>query len=267
MAETHVTFLGTAAVLPGAGEDTACFLINGSILFDTGWYAALKMQAHGYDPLDVEWLIFTHCHHDHYMGLPALQFYRAMRTAYGPKRPPLKIAGPPSDLETVVRLSRDFLQAYRFPDVWPEPELYPLPPGETLETEAFRLETRRSVHGVEGICGRFTDRATGRVVAFSGDTGPNPSLVELAWRADLLIHEASMSPETPDEKAVVHSRASDAARVATEAEVARLSLVHLSPDHRQRSLEVAQSIFPAARLAAEGETIVLDEEGAGDRSA
>jgi ribonuclease Z len=254
---TRVTFLGTAAVLPGAGEDTACFLINGSILFDTAWYAALKMQSVGYSPLDVEWLIFTHCHHDHYMGLPALLFFRGMSRGWGRVRPPLKIIGPPSDLETVVRLSRDFLQTDRFPDVWPEPELFPLPPGESFETDAFRLETRRSLHGVEGSCGRFTDRTTGRVVAFSGDTGPNPSMVELAWRADLLIHEASLAPETPDERAVVHSRATDAARVAAEAEVARLRLVHLGPDHRQRSLEAARQIYPAAQLAAEGETVNL----------
>jgi ribonuclease Z len=257
MAETRVTFLGTAAVLPGAGEDTACFLINGGILFDTGWYAALKMQSHGYDPLDVEWLIFTHCHHDHYMGLPALQFCRAMRTAWGPARPPLKIVGPPSDLEIVVRLSREFLQADRFPTVWAEPELFPLPPGETLEMDAFRLETRLAQHGVEGICGRFTDLATGRVVAFSGDTGPIGTMVELAWRADLLIHEASLSPEAADDQAIVHSRATDAAQVALEAEVARLRLVHLGPGHRQRSLEAARAIFPATELAAEGETIVL----------
>jgi ribonuclease Z len=257
MPETRVTFLGTAAVLPGVGEDTACFLINGGILFDTGWYAALKMQASGSTALDVEWLIFTHCHHDHYMGLPALLFFRGMSRAWGRERPPLKIVGPPSDLETVVRLSREFLQAARFPDVWQEPELFPLPPGETLETDGFRLDTRRSLHGVEGSCGRFTDRATGRVVAFTGDTGPNPSLVELAWRADLLIHEASLSPETPDHKAVVHSRASDAARVAVEAEAVRLRLVHLGADHRQRSLEVARQLFPATELAAEGETLVL----------
>jgi ribonuclease Z len=257
MPETRVTFLGTAAVLPGVGEDTACFLINGGILFDTGWYAALKMQASGSTALDVEWLIFTHCHHDHYMGLPALLFFRGMSRAWGRERPPLKIVGPPSDLETVVRLSREFLQAARFPDVWQEPELFPLPPGETLETDGFRLDTRRSLHGVEGSCGRFTDRATGRVVAFTGDTGPNPSLVELAWRADLLIHEASLSPETPDHKAVVHSRASDAARVAVEAEAVRLRLVHLGADHRQRSLEVARQLFSATELAAEGETLVL----------
>jgi ribonuclease BN (tRNA processing enzyme) len=156
-----------------------------------------------------------------------------------------------------VRLSREFLQTDRFPTVWQEPELFPLPPGETLDTDGFTLETRKSQHGVEGICGRFTDRATGRVIAFSGDTGPLGTMVELAWRADLLIHEASLSPEAADDQAIVHSRATDAAQVAREAEVARLRLVHLGPDHRERSLAAARALYPAAELAAEGETIVL----------
>ncbi len=257
MAATRVTFLGTAAVLPGAGEDTACFLINGGIMVDAGWCAALRMQNYGYSPLDVEWLIFTHCHHDHYMGLPALLFYRAMSVGRGANRPPLKIIGPPADLETVVRLSREFLQTARFPPAWSEPDLYPLPPGETFEADGFRLETRRSLHGVEGLCGRLTDRESGRVVAFSGDSGPNPALIELAWRADLLVHEASLAPEAPDWKASVHARATDAARIAAEAEVARLRLVHLDPEHRARSLEAARVLYPAAALAGEGELLVL----------
>ena len=45
--------------------------------------------------------------------------------------------------------------------------------------------------------------------------------------------------------------------IAAEAEVARLRLVHLGTDHRQRSLEVARQLFPAAELAGEGETLVL----------
>ena len=128
-----------------------------------------------------------------------------------------------------------------------------------MVTDGFRLETRRSVHGVEGICGRFTDLATGRVVAFSGDTGPTPAMFEMAWRADLLIHEASLSPEAPDDSAVVHSRAVDAARVASEAEVERLCLLHLGPEHRERSLEAARALFPATDLAKEGETIRLPQ--------
>ena len=38
---TTVTFLGTDAVVPGCGADTASFVINNRYLVDTGWYAAI----------------------------------------------------------------------------------------------------------------------------------------------------------------------------------------------------------------------------------
>jgi ribonuclease BN (tRNA processing enzyme) len=56
---------------------------------------------------------------------------------------------------------------------------------------------------------------------------------------------------------VVHSRATDAAQVAWEAEVKQLRLIHLGPEHKERSLEAARALFPATDLAQEGETIVL----------
>src|SRR5688500_19902484 len=42
--------------------------------------------------------------------------------------------------------------------------------------------------------------ATGIVLALSGDTGPNPELAELARGADLLVHEASVRPDLPDDQ-------------------------------------------------------------------
>src|SRR5205823_14915948 len=141
---------------------------------------------------------------------PGVLFYRAMKSHWTrAAAPPLRILGPPSDLEVIVERSLAFLQAERFPGVEAPLELLPLPPGQAFETEAFRLETAPSIHGVEGMVGRFTDRATGVAIAFSGDTAPNPALVPLARGADLLIHEASLPPEAEDRRATDHSRSVD----------------------------------------------------------
>jgi ribonuclease Z len=258
MPDTKLTFLGTAAVLPGPGEDTASYLINDRLMIDCGWYGALKMQQYGYDPMNVETLFFTHCHHDHYMGLPGLLFFRGMRRHRGEEPPPLTIVGPPDDLPLVVELSRRFLQADRFPSVWSPLNLVPLEPGSVYETDGFRMETIRALHPVTGVSGRFTDKATGAVIALSGDTGPNPALVDLARDADLLIHEASVRPDLPDDRLRGdHSRSIDAARAAREAGVKRLCLVHMSGGHDQESLAAARAIFPETELPEEGETVVI----------
>ena len=37
----EVLFVGVSSAAPGGGEETACYLINGSILIDVGWNAAV----------------------------------------------------------------------------------------------------------------------------------------------------------------------------------------------------------------------------------
>lgn len=257
MEQTTLTFLGIAAAVPQAGEDTACFLVNGELLFDCGWCAALKMLEFGYDPLRVETLFFTHCHHDHYLGLPALFFYRAMRAHQVGQLPPLRIIGPPDDLPLVVELSRQFLQEARFSSVESALELQPLEPGATWESERYEIQTIGALHPVTGFCGRLTDKQSGAVIAFSGDTMPLPELAALARGADVLIHEASLPPQAVPDVRWGHSRASDAAQIAREAGVKQLRLVHVGGGHRAASLEAAQAIFPATQLAAMGETLTL----------
>ncbi len=251
--QTKLTFLGIASAVPQASEDTASFLVNGHLLFDCGWCNVLKMLEFGYDPLHVDTLFFTHCHHDHYLGLPALLFYRAMRGA----KTPLRIVGPPDDLPTVADLAQKFLQCERFDGLRQDLELEPLEPGHTWESEGYEIQTIRALHPVTGVCGRLTDKRSGAVIAFSGDTSPHPDLANLARGADLLIHEASIAPTGNLDARWGHSRAEDAARIALEANVKSLRLVHAGAGHRAASLVAAQAVFPATELAAMGETLIL----------
>src|SRR5579862_2546915 len=212
---TEVLFLGTDAVVPDCGHDTASFIINRKYLVDTGWNAALRMQCWGVSPLDIEYLFLTHCHHDHYIGLPHLLFYLAMRGSQRPERPRLKIVGPTEDLDRVVTLSREFLQPKLFPPVEYVPELIPFSPGDTHEDPEFVLTACRAPHPVPALCYRFIDKKTGKSVTCTGDTAYDPAVVEQARGCSLLIHEASygVSP-APEPNPWLHSGAPDAARVA-----------------------------------------------------
>jgi ribonuclease Z len=257
-AQTTVTFLGTDAVVPGCGGDTASFVINGMYLVDTGWYGALKMRCHGIDPMHLEYLFLTHCHHDHYIGLPHLLFYLAMRGGERPDRAPLKIVGPAADLELVVTLAQQFLQMDRFSPVRYEPTLIPLQAGDSWEDPNFRLETCSSLHPVPSLCYRFTDSHTGKVLAFTGDTAYDPAIPQFVQGADLLIHEASYGASAaPASNASLHSGAPDAARVALEAGVKRMALVHCPQPRQEAALAAAQSLFPNSFWPADGETVVV----------
>jgi len=256
---TEVTFLGTDAVVPECGADTASFVINRRYMVDTGWYGALKMRCYGIDPMLLEILFLTHCHHDHYLGLPHLLFYLAMRAGERPDRAPLKIVGPAGEIERVVQLSQAFLQMERFGPVRYEPELIPLTPGQTVEDPDFSLAACSSVHPVPGLCYRFTDRQTGKVVAFTGDTAYDAGIVEHMRGASLLIHEASFGASpAPASNPYMHSGAPDAARVAREAGVGQLALVHCPRQKQAAALQAARTLFPNSIWPADGETIRVE---------
>jgi ribonuclease Z len=252
--QISVTFLGTAAVIPGPGHDTASFVLGRECLVDAGWSAVLRMTGFGLDPLRLTHLFLTHCHHDHYLGLPQLLFYRAMR-----RQPePLRIAGPAGDLERVVARARDFLQADRFPEACCPVEPIPLAPGDAFDATGFSVTTCASLHPVPGLCYRFTDRHTGATVVFTGDTAYDPAIAAHARGAHLLVTEASFGARAaPAENPSLHSGAPDAARLAREADVERLALVHCTEEEQEAALARAREGFPNTCWPADGETLTV----------
>ena len=252
--QTRVTFLGTASVVPEGGHDTASFLIDGRQLVDTGWYAAIKMKLYDHDPTNLDHVILTHCHHDHYMGLPQILYLRA---AHRRDRPPLKIIGPAEDLKRVVDLATRFLQPDRFPGLGLGIELCPLMPGDTFETSDFRLDACRALHPVPALCYRYRDHRTGAELAFTGDTAPYPPIVEHVRGVSLLIHEASYCawPSRPNDNRSLHSGAPDAARVAAEAGIGRLALIHGALAKQAEAVAAAQAIFPDTFWPEDGEVV------------
>src|SRR3989454_549220 len=92
----------------------------------------------------------------------------------------------------------------------------------------------------------------GRKIVYTGDTMPHEALVEMAPRADVLIHDAT-SDAALEEKAnrYGHSSSRQAAEIAKEARVGQLVLTHLSPRYEDPKsiLADAEKVFPAVRVA------------------
>ncbi len=101
----------------------------------------------------------------------------------------------------------------------------------------------------EDVCG---PKLPGRKIVYSGDTRPVKSVVKLAEGADVLIHDATFDDELEDRAYEDgHSTASQAARVAREAQVKRLFLIHISARYKDPTilLEQARRIFPNTEVA------------------
>jgi ribonuclease Z len=86
----------------------------------------------------------------------------------------------------------------------------------------------------------------GRKLVLAGDTGPSPSVLEVARGADVLVHEATFCQEEEERaRETAHSTALDAAALAREADVRMLALTHLSPRYLGGQVaREARTIFP-----------------------
>lgn len=96
--------------------------------------------------------------------------------------------------------------------------------------------------------------------AYASDTTYSPQVVEAVAGVDWLYHEATYGDDS--EKSArqrYHSTARDAAHVAKEAGVKQLILGHYSSRYSDLTplLHQAQEVFPATRLANEGDCINL----------
>jgi ribonuclease Z len=86
----------------------------------------------------------------------------------------------------------------------------------------------------------------GRKIVYTGDTRPTKALIKLSRKADLLIHEATLSDELKERADQDgHSTPREAAEIARKAEVKRLILTHVSARYKTPDtlLKQAKKIF------------------------
>ena len=214
--------LGTGAAASD-GTRTATMLAvetdDGTLLVDCGGDAAQRLRAHGLDPATLTAIVITHEHADHVAGFPLL----LERMWLGGRRDPVDVYGIEPALAQARRV-HDAFDTSAWPG-YPSVHYHPVAMSEgapVLNGFGLRVTASPGTHSVPSV-GLRIESDGGGVLTYSGDTAYDEVIVRLARGADLLVHEAT--DESP-----MHSRVEDAARVAREAAVGTLVLVHLPPD-------------------------------------
>ncbi|WBB68438.1 MBL fold metallo-hydrolase [Micromonospora sp. WMMD812] len=228
----RLTVLGGCGVWPEAGQACSGYLVEHDgfrLLVDCGYATVPRLLAH-LSVDDVDAVFISHGHPDHCADLNPLLRARALRDD---RPPPLPVYALPGALDAVLALDRPGMldAAYALNEV----------SARDLDIGPFRAETRLLPHWVPNAGVRLA--AGGRVLAYTGDSGPNADVVALARDADLLVAEATYVREVPEDSVGYQSSARDAGRQAAAARAAQLLLTHLQPgtDHE------------AARATARGE--------------
>jgi ribonuclease BN (tRNA processing enzyme) len=186
----QLRFVGCGDALGSGGRSNTCFHVTGShvnFLIDCGASSLPALKHHGIARDDIDLVLITHFHGDHFGGLPFLlldaQFTRRSR--------PLVIAGP-EGIETRLKQVMEALfenssqTKQRF-----DLRIVALKPEATRSFGAVEVTPFPVVHGESG--GPFLAyrvEAEGRVIAYTADTEWTEALIPLGRDADLLIAEA-----------------------------------------------------------------------------
>jgi ribonuclease BN (tRNA processing enzyme) len=132
-------------------------------------------------------------------------------------------------------------------------------PAAGYDVGPFRLESRRLPHYVPNAGVRLS--APGLVVAYTGDTGPDPALADLGRDADLFIVDATdrhqdAGGRLPGEPPL-NLTAREAGEHAAAAGARRLMLTHFWPGNdRDRSRADAAEAFHGEILLADDGAVV-----------
>jgi ribonuclease BN (tRNA processing enzyme) len=186
----QLQFVGCGDAFGSGGRQNTCFHLSGetvNILIDCGATSLPALKRLGIMRNDIELILITHFHGDHFAGLPFFlldaQFSRRSR--------PLVIAGPEGIetrlgqvMEALFEHSSKTRQKF-------ELSVVALQPEATRSFGAVRVTPYPVVHGESG--GPFLAyriEAEGRTIAYTADTEWTDTLIPLARDADLFIAEA-----------------------------------------------------------------------------
>ena len=145
--DLYVTLVGTAASVPTAARGTAATMVSRGgerWLVDCGEGTQRQLLRSGLGLVDLDLLLITHLHGDHYLGLPGLLKTYGLR---GRERP-LRIAGP-RGLARLLDILRPVIGRTPFP--LEVQELDERAPGVAWRGEGFRIEHVPTRHTVPSV--------------------------------------------------------------------------------------------------------------------
>ncbi len=241
----RLTIVGCSGSYAGPDSPASSYLVEHEhegrvwrLVLDLGSGALGTLQRFA-DPLEIDGVLISHLHADHFFDVSGLYVVRKYHPT-GPA-PRIPLWGPDGiGMQCALAYGLDPAEGmsgeFDFRNLG----------GGPFEIGPFRITPTRVRHPVEAYA--FRVEAGGRTLVYSGDTGPCDSLVDFVKGADLFLCEAAFR-DRDDNPADLHLTGSQAAEYANRAGVDRLVLTHIPPWHRAaEALEEAAPVFRGTSL-------------------
>jgi ribonuclease BN (tRNA processing enzyme) len=193
----RVHVLGCGDAFGSGGRHQSGYLVETKdrlFLLDCGPTTLLAMKRAGFAPRNLDAIILSHLHGDHFAGIP---FFVIEYLYQSPPRSPITIAGPPGTRERVIQLM-DLMYGGGCSVI--ESALFNfevLHPEEPASINDISVLPFRVPHQTHDISLGLKVGYEGKQILFSGDSAWTDVFVEHARAVDLFLCECSFYREQP----------------------------------------------------------------------
>jgi ribonuclease BN (tRNA processing enzyme) len=251
---TRVTIVGSGTSAPQPETPASGILVeteSTGILIDCG-QGVIRGIMPIRDPRELDAIVVGHLHADHYIDVVSLR-YLLPWTGFTGRRLPILL--PPGGLQRMAELASAISERVGFFDHTFDVREYD--PAGAVTIGDLELSFLAGRHYVPAWGCRLRDTA-GRQIVVSGDTGPNPALVDEARGADLFVVEATLLEAGEDDPNRGHLTVDEAVAIGRDAEVRQTILVHHRSQNHAAVLE-ASRVSESVLAGRPGLVIDLDD--------
>jgi ribonuclease BN (tRNA processing enzyme) len=191
VSEFGVTVLGAGDAFASGGQFQAGYVIeaNGAhILMEAGPTLLPALKRAGIDPLELDIILISHLHGDHFAGLPFLMLQYMWES---PRRRTLTIAGPRHLEQRTRALFHTMYPGMNTHPLMRKVKFVELQAGRTTRVGPARVATIRTPHTKPDVSLGFQIKFGGKTLAFSGDSGWTDELIRISAGADLFLCECT----------------------------------------------------------------------------
>ena len=185
-----VTFLGTGDAFASGGGKSAGILVEvkkQGILLDCGPHTLQKLKEIGKKTDDVDLILISHFHGDHFGGVP---FFLLEATLQQQRSKPLTIVGPQNieaKIKELYSVLYETIADQEYPFLCNFQEL--TPSNSPLDAKELRIRAFKMLHSPEAQGYRL--EINNSSIAYSGDTGWTEELFPLVKNTQLAIVECN----------------------------------------------------------------------------
>ena len=224
--DVELVFLGCGDAVGSGGRLNTCVHVDAGstrFLIDCGASSLAALHRNGLTTDDVDAILVTHFHGDHFGGLPFLFLDAAVQRK---RERPLTIVTPPTGPERTRQLMEQL-----YPGMSPAMDKLDLrfrcyESYETVDLGPLRVTAHPVIHSDEARSHGLRIEVADRVIGFSGDTSWTDALRDIASGAQLMICECNFfDTQTP-----THLDYRTLERRLPELHAERIILNHLSDE-------------------------------------